>query len=186
MTSLISSLSPLFPASPHFEPHITITSNLSINSQTDVTTVLKGCVAALKEFEIDVYLDSVVINDKNSFFKKLFIGCKKTKNLVSFSEIIREMFVELPRVKDEEMAIDKAHDWSINEFDPHISLIYTDLTHFDNALIRTISTRISDYLNCDSYDLEELRLGWNGGILKIVRCEGLVEDWQVLGSVDIH
>jgi 2',3'-cyclic-nucleotide 3'-phosphodiesterase len=193
LTSLISSLSPLFPTSPALEPHITITSQLAINSPTDVETVLKGSLAALREFKLSILFNSMVVNDKNPYFKKVYIRCDKSKNLVSFSTIIREFYVELPQLKDELQAKYKAQEWASDVLDPHISLIYTDLPHFDNALIRTMSTRVSDYLNCDdsfnvnvSDTLVDLGLGWSGGVLKIVRCEGPVEEWEVLGSADIH
>ncbi|KAK6456093.1 2',3'-cyclic-nucleotide 3'-phosphodiesterase [Scheffersomyces xylosifermentans] len=83
----------------------------------------------------------------------------------------------------------KAADWSTNEFDPHLSLVYSDIYPIDKALWRTIKTRIQDYLNienCDADDLTDNGLGWDGGVLKLVLCEGDVANWITLGSVDVH
>ncbi|EGW34117.1 2',3'-cyclic-nucleotide 3'-phosphodiesterase [Spathaspora passalidarum NRRL Y-27907] len=89
------------------------------------------------------------------------------------------------------LAAQKAADWSLNEFDPHLSLVYSNIHPIDNALWRTIKTRISDYLDIDNVDSDSFNsgvsgLGWDGGVLKLVLCEGDVNDWIVLGSVDVH
>ncbi|EGV62339.1 2, 3 cyclic phosphodiesterase [Yamadazyma tenuis ATCC 10573] len=88
----------------------------------------------------------------------------------------------------EEAAIEAA-EWTLNEFDPHLSLVYSDIYPIDSALWRTIKTRIQDYLNineCDAEDLEDNGLSWDGGVLKLVLTEGDVNDWIVLGSVEVH
>lgn len=82
-----------------------------------------------------------------------------------------------------------AAEWVVDEFDPHLSLVYSDIHPIDSALWRTIKTRVLDYLNidnCDSEFIDDNGLGWNGGVLKLVLCEGDVNDWVTLGSVDIH
>lgn len=83
----------------------------------------------------------------------------------------------------------KAAHWSAVEYDPHLSLVYSDIYPIDKALWRTIKTRVQDYLNIDNCDSDELvdnGLGWDGGVFKLVLCEGDVRDWIVLGSVDVH
>lgn len=105
---------------------------------------------------------------------------------------MRELYVELPNRKNEAEAKYAAQDWAQQEFDPHVSLIYTDMTHFDMALQKTITTRVQDYLGTDSIyinepdDLAEYAQGWHGGVLKIVNCEGPPREWEVLGTADIH
>ncbi|CAI5755620.1 unnamed protein product [Candida verbasci] len=80
----------------------------------------------------------------------------------------------------------KAAEWSQQEYDPHLSLVYSNLWPIDNALWRTIKTRISDNLNVESCDdIINTGLGWDGGVLKLVLCEGDVNEWVTLGSVDI-
>lgn len=52
----------------------------------------------------------------------------------------------------------------------------------------TIKTRISDYLGIEDVDAGNLHnhgLGWDSGVFKLVLCEGEVQDWIVLGSVDV-
>lgn len=71
----------------------------------------------------------------------------------------------------------KAAEWSIDEFDPHVSLVYSDIWPIDSALWRNINTRILDI----GWDVE-----WDHSVLKLVLCEGDVRDWVVLGSVDVH
>lgn len=84
-------------------------------------------------------------------------------------------------------AAEMAAQWSVDEFDPHLSLVYSTLHPIDSALWRTIKTRIQDFLNIPSCEnLRDHQFGWDGGVLKLVYCEGDVGSWTVLGSVDIH
>ncbi|KAI3405009.2 CPD1 [Candida oxycetoniae] len=83
----------------------------------------------------------------------------------------------------------KAAEWAESEYHPHLSLVYSNLWPIDNALWRTIKTRITDYLGVEDVDAEgmqDMGYGWDGGVLKLVLCEGEVYEWIVLGSVDIH
>jgi 2',3'-cyclic-nucleotide 3'-phosphodiesterase len=193
LNSLSRGLDPLFNDSARAEPHITITSQLAVNSQADVHTVLESAVAALGHtIDLHIKLTSLNINQKNHYFKKIYFGVEKTKNLVSFSTILREIYVEIPIRKNEAEAKYAAQDWARDSFDPHLSLIYTDMNHFDNALQKTITTRVEDYLGTGNIavnspdELDEYGLGWHGGVLKVINCEGPVREWQVLGTADIH
>lgn len=78
----------------------------------------------------------------------------------------------------------KAAEWAANDFQPHLSLVYSEMHPISNALWRTIRTRIQDYLDVE--DVDALGLSWDGGVLKLVVCEGDIAEWVVLGSVDIH
>ncbi|CCH41666.1 2',3'-cyclic-nucleotide 3'-phosphodiesterase [Wickerhamomyces ciferrii] len=120
------------------------------------------------------------------------MGINKTKTLAGLATIIRELYVEFPILQNQAKSKYASQDWCNNQFDPHLSLVYTDLKHFDNALIRTIKTRVEDLLDTDSITINEpgelldYGIGWENGIFKIVRCEGPVEEWEILGQVDIH
>lgn len=238
----MSSLSTLFPGlPPRFEPHITITSNISIdreNPHDDVDRILSAGAAAMnslpKKHSNLITLGKV--DSQRLVFKKLYFQAGKDPNLLSFTRIIRELFVILPyKIEQENMrlnphlytkdshgsmvrknllkkgkqsqstepvqetAIDinrlqqeaaiEAAEWLIDEYDPHLSLVYSNIYPIDNALWRTIKTRIQDYLSiedCDSEGLVDNGLSWDGGVLKLVLTEGDVNDWVTLGSVDLH
>lgn len=224
----MSSLNTLFPGlPPKFEPHITITTNISLDladqskTKDDVDRILSASAVAMnslpKNHESLVKLGNV--NSQRKFFKKLYFEVEKDPNLVSFARIIRELFVIVPQDIEKEnikqnpqlytkdnngntirrkplkkkskttevkefdtsfirqAAAYKAAEWSVQEFDPHISLVYSDLWPLHSALWRNINTRILDI----DWDIE-----WEFGVLKLVLCEGNVNDWVVLGSVDIH
>lgn len=191
-------------------------------TRDDVDRILSSCVAALNSLPKN-HANLVTlgkIDSQRKYFKKLYFQVRRDPNLISFAQIIRELFVILPYeielenkkvnphlyekkskkhpkeipVKPLETgpirrrATDEASEWSISEYDPHLSLVYSDLYPIDNALWRTIKTRIEDYLNienCDDPELIDNGLNWDGGVLKLVLCEGEVKDWIVLGSVDV-
>lgn len=97
--------------------------------------------------------------------------------------------IDLPRIQQE--LAQEAAQWSTQEYDPHVSLVYSDLHPIDNALWHTIRSRVLDYMSIDDCDLKEWNVdgngaSWDGGVLKLVYCEGDVNDWAVLGSVDLH
>lgn len=97
--------------------------------------------------------------------------------------------LDIPRLQQELAVL--AAEWTLEEFDPHLSLVYSDLQPIDNALWHTIRSRVLDYLSLDNCDLNTWSIdgngfSWEGGVLKLVLCEGDVNDWVVLGSVDLH
>ena len=103
-----------------------------------------------------------------------------------------------------EMYSSKTHAESeVVKFEPHVSLLYSDVTPISQAYVRMIEQRIEDTLDLSllkvtDKDLltpgtqtkwefsRESSLGWNiPGTFKVVKCEGPVYDWEVLGRTDI-
>lgn len=100
-----------------------------------------------------------------------------------------EATLDLPKIQQE--LAQEAAQWSTQEYDPHVSLVYSDLHPIDNALWHTIRSRVLDYMSVEDCDLKQWNTdgngySWEGGVLKLVYCEGDVNDWAVLGSVDLH
>ncbi|KAK6204615.1 Cpd1 protein [Scheffersomyces amazonensis] len=141
----------------------------------------------------DIELENQKVNphlyskDSNGILKRK--KSKKSKASSTSKSDMEPTTKELDLKYLQERAAYKAAEWSAQEYDPHLSLAYSDIHPIDNALWRTIKTRISDYLNienCDAEDLLDNGYGWDGGVLKLVLCEGPVNEWITLGSVDIH
>ncbi|ODV59651.1 2',3'-cyclic-nucleotide 3'-phosphodiesterase [Ascoidea rubescens DSM 1968] len=262
LSNLIISLQPLFDDFPPiFEPHITITSNLFISSNSDINKILNASLIAFNTIDSNnsTINDQISLNNLNNlnnliqfdkfavgrnYFNKIHFQIFKNPNLISFARIIRELFtlslsrnssrsksinnhsshfsisssssnkynnstfnygydldaIIPPNAKPPSVILNEndltlkakkiAEDWSTNQFNPHLSLVYSNIYKLNSSLIRTIKIRIEDSL--DIYNLNENNLinypnlGWNYGTLKIVNCEGNVQDWQVLGSIDFH
>ncbi|GEQ69285.1 hypothetical protein JCM33374_g2956 [Metschnikowia sp. JCM 33374] len=113
---------------------------------------------------------------------------KRSSSKSSKSKTV-DVALDMPRIQHDS-ALEAAR-WSADEYDPHLSLVYSNLHPIDNALWHTIRSRVSDYLSledCDSeeWDVQGNGLEWDGGVLKLVLCEGDVSEWAVLGSVDLH
>lgn len=95
---------------------------------------------------------------------------------------------ELNTISDEQNeklvqeAAQHASEWVRNEYDPHVSLVYSGVYPIDEAVQQTIDTRLRDVFG-DNY--AEKGIGWTGGRLALVNCEGPVEQWTVLGYRDI-
>ncbi|KAF5099195.1 hypothetical protein DV451_003065 [Geotrichum candidum] len=79
-------------------------------------------------------------------------------------------------------AAQRASTWVRNDYDPHVSLVYSSIYPIDEAVQQTIDTRLRDVFG-DNY--AEKGIGWTGGRLALVECEGPVEQWKVLGYRDI-
>lgn len=209
---LISSLQTVFPNSPIFEPHITITSNLLVNSQDDVNKILTSCVAAIQSIK-PKYLESLrndpinnqlITFDKccigKQFFNKIILQCTESSYLYGIARIMRELFVEM------EDNGKRASDWLQNEFRPHLSLLYSETSPISKAHTRIIQQRIEDALDVqmvhdsstpiipsESHSIQEKwrfqgspLISWGlPGTFKIVNCVGPVDKWQVLGRADV-
>ncbi|AMD20311.1 HDL433Cp [Eremothecium sinecaudum] len=199
LKSLIMSLQTLFPDSVSFEPHLTITSQLRCEDQEQVTAILTAAVAAVKSIKPQleasdssmVTFDSVKVGKK--YFQKVRLCCSQNKYLYGIAQIIRELFV----LESHDPAA--AKEWVLTSFAPHVSLVYSDLYHVDQALLRSVQQRIEDALstvlvsetvqdveNQFSWLIQQPISGWSiPGTFKVVRCEGPVHEWEVLGSVDV-
>lgn len=242
----MDSLATVFPDQPpKFDPHITISSNIALdldNAKDDVNRILSACSIALHSLPGEsLHHDWIKLGKVTSqrlFFKKLYFLVLRDPTLISFSRIVREQFVALPRRIEEAeqvanphlfrkssqgnlvrkkslknrtrkpssaestpVAIDmekirtelaqEAALWSVEEFEPHLSLVYSKLHPIDNALWRTIKERVLDFVSIEDCDLDYWNVegngySWEGGVLKLVLCEGDVAEWVLLGSVDLH
>ncbi|SCU99393.1 LAFA_0G23794g1_1 [Lachancea sp. 'fantastica'] len=197
LQSLILSLQTLFPDAPAFEPHLTITSQLRCNSKSDVQQILTTCVAAfgavkasLKE-ENETMVSFTGAGIGKSYFTKVRLLCPENKYLMGIAQIIRELFVA--------ETAEEASSWLLNDFQPHISLVYSDMYHVNQALERVIAQRIEDTLdlslqenavagerNQKTWSFSRLVSGWSlPGTFKVINCDGPIQDWHVLGSVEV-
>lgn len=194
--SLILSLQTLFPDAVLFEPHLTLTSQLNCNTAQDVETVLTSCVAAVQSIRAKLKDEQLVsftgVSIGKKYFDKVRLDCPKNRYLCSIAQVMRELYVA--------SSAEEASNWVLEEFHPHVSLVYSDVYHVDQALSRVLQQRIEDALDLSMYEAPHHRRegdqttwtldrhlpGWSvPGTFKIVRCEGPVSEWQVLGSADV-
>lgn len=197
---LITSLQSLFPNSPVFEPHITITSDLNCNSADDVNRILTSCVAAIRS----IPPSQPLINFQHctigkSYFRKVVLECEPNRYLYSIAQIMREVYVEV----DDASRTQRAATWARDEFKPHLSLLYSEVYPISQAFARVIQQRIEDALNVQmvrepqentssthqlqwSFTNEPESVQWSRpSTFKVVRCEGPASHWRVLGGTSI-
>lgn len=193
LTVLMRSLSTLFPGQPpKIEPHITITGDISMDledsekSKEEVYRVLWASVVAVNSLPKN-HSNLITLGNLNSlrrYLKKLYFNVEKDPNLISFATIIRELFVELPKVTSgsnsggasttsttasadttgppqdsssadpKRVAQEAAQQWGNDEYEPYLGLVYSDIYPIDSALWRTVRTRVQDYLNIN--DVEDI------------------------------
>lgn len=199
LQSTIDGVKPLFEDSHHFEPHVTLTSDIQVSNQAQADSVLDQAMAAAKSVDnIVVRLGKVKYGSQ--FFKKVYLQVIPSTEIISLAMICREQFVikprfmgqnknfdALPQAEQQHMADDAQHEagnWARATFDPHLSLVYSNIYPVDEAVKETVETRLKDLFG-DDYDTRGI--GWaSGGMsIQLVQCEGRVEDWKVLGSRDL-
>ncbi|CCH59618.1 hypothetical protein TBLA_0B08020 [Henningerozyma blattae CBS 6284] len=248
LNQLIVSLQSLFPSSPVFEPHITITSNLICNNDDDVNKILTSCVASINSIKPLLNINnntnsstsnnhtpsSIRLSSDSSYsfqdqysssrkkyilplvslngcsigkkyFRKVVLECTPNKYLYSIAQIMRELYVErdttITATNEVITARDKAMKWLHEEFNPHVSLLYSDSYSISPAFVKVIQQRIEDSLDVElaaidntnnknqiqswSFDHIPFQSWGLPGTFKIVRCEGPVEKWEVLGKADV-
>ncbi|CUS23041.1 LAQU0S08e00826g1_1 [Lachancea quebecensis] len=195
--SLILSLQTLFPDAPVFEPHLTVTSQLKCQTLDEVNHILTSCAAAVGAIKESIKgKDGAIVSFSGvsvgkGYFTKVRLTCMEHKYLMGIAQVIRELFVA---EKPEEAA-----EWLTEEFRPHVSLVYSDVYHVNQALERVIAQRIEDALDLQlhkvrvagdhnqcTWQFDSPMTGWGvPGVFKVVRCEGPVNEWEVLGSVEV-
>lgn len=197
LQSTIDGLKPLFDGGHSFAPHVTITSNIQIQSKSQVEFILDQAVAAAKSVPyIDIVFSTLTYG--STYFQKVFFKVVESSPLMSLARISREEFVELPKLitsqknysalsqhdKDQlhNQAAQVADHWIKTYFHPHLSLVYSNVYPIEDAMQRTIETRLSDVFGPN---FNSKGLGWTNGRLSLVLCEGPVDQWQTLGYRDI-
>lgn len=219
LSLLIQSLQLLFPDAPVFEPHITITNELHVDSVHEAMQVLQGAQVAVdvlrkqRNEAIAAHQAASPGNDPKRphfitfkefgvgkrYFDKVHLVVAKTPQLVLLARFIREMYVALPQANSARQRADLLEDanvraqrvalqWALEEFHPHVLVAYLDTYPLDQALLRTLETRLKDALEVGELDhrLLDHQLGWSGGVLKVMRCEGPIAEWSELASIDLH
>ncbi|QLQ77851.1 hypothetical protein HG537_0A00980 [Torulaspora globosa] len=201
---LIESLQSIFPSSPRFEPHITITNNLVCKDSDDVNKILTSCVAAVQSIKPvlgSAGSDEPLVSFKDcsvgkKFFNKVVLDCRENRYLISIAQIMRELYVEI----DDTSRSQRAATWARDEFRPHLSLLYSETYPISQAFLRIIQQRVEDALDVQLHSVPttsgDRQLVWQlsstpscswslPGTFKVVKCEGPVGEWQVLGRTDV-
>lgn len=134
-----------------------------------------------KYTKIRLQKDNMISFDKNNFFKSCVLEVDKISIsvLLSMIKIINENIPEIPAV-------------DLDVFQPHISLCYTNSRTISNKEVQnTIEKRMRIYLNLNAFELDwgvgmgSLYKDKKIGRFYLVRCEGPVDTWEVLRSVDV-
>lgn len=191
----IAGLAPVFDDAPVFDPHVTIVSGINVHSQEDIDFVLDGAIAAAKSVpHVDVRLGQVTYG--RLYFRKVVLEAETSPELLSLAAIAKEEYVLYPQIKAEtvaskslsnEQASQEASEkaraaalhWLHTEFKPHLSLVYSGVYPVSEAVQHTVHQRLRDVFGPH---YETRGLGWTGGQIALVSCEGPVESWKVLGS----
>mgnify|MGYP001057102451 CR=1 FL=1 len=96
-----------------FAPHVTIVSKIPLSSSIDdIRTILVNYFQ--NQSKPTVHIQTLATG--SAFYKRVFLRCEKTESLVSLARFSKEKFV------DDKEDINK---W-VDEYDPHISLVYGD------------------------------------------------------------
>lgn len=80
-----------------------------------------------------------------------------------------------------QQATKEAAEWLLAEFDPHVSLVYSNTYPVEEALQQTINSRLMDLFG---ETFLKKKIGFRGTRLSLVLCEGPVDGWKVLGHRD--
>lgn len=202
---LIESLQSIFPSSPRFYPHITITNNLVCKDSDDVNKILTSCVAAMQSIKPLVGSgrrnEAPLVSFKScsvgkKFFNKVVLDCDENRYLISIAQIMRELYVEIGDTTRSQ----RAATWARDEFRPHLSLLYSETYPISQAFLRIIQQRVEDALDVQLQAVPsaagDRQVAWRlsstpscswslPGTFKVVKCEGPVDEWQVLGRTDV-
>lgn len=194
--TVISQLSSLLSANengdikpPVFVPHITLTSGIILNDKDSIIKVLDETVEHIKGHSslLDVVFldttgnedDEVIVCYGTRYFQAIHLQAQKSTGLVTLAKFCRKNFVIQQTTENQTESEKAAVEWSQAQFNPHLSLAYTDQLPIPIDLKTSIETSVRELLKTAS------SCGWKGGRLSLVKCEGPIMDWPVLGYRDI-
>lgn len=199
----ITGLAPVFEDAPVFDPHVTLATGILVATQQEVDFVLDSMQAAARAVpHLTVRFSELGYGSQ--FFRKVVFEVERTAALVSMAAIAHEEYAAYPALRralvhDQRKKhsryvpspadIASLHaqaalqrDAFLRDFRPHLSLVYSDTFPVSEALRHTVNQRLEDVFGPN---FASRGLGWTGGQLALVNCEGPVEQWTVLGTRDI-
>ncbi|KAK9477854.1 2',3'-cyclic-nucleotide 3'-phosphodiesterase [Lipomyces japonicus] len=171
---LIANLSDKFYSghAPKFVPHITITSGIPFD--TNAESVVAYAASILTE---SIELTILKIDYGPAYFKKIFLRVEKTSGLTKLARESRRKYV-LQQTLDNEAAEKEAIKWEIEDYDPHISLVYTEEwpVHDQKRLLveKTVEA-----------NLKESSTSWTGGRLSLYETIGPADQWKLKAYKDL-
>ncbi|KAK9353636.1 2',3'-cyclic-nucleotide 3'-phosphodiesterase [Lipomyces doorenjongii] len=171
LESLIAQLSDdLFGgAAPNFSPHITLTSDIPLDA--DPVAVIEYAASTIeKKLKIDV----THVAYGPAYFKKIYLRVAKTPELGRLAGEARRKYADLA-AEDAEVT---AREWEVNEYDPHISLVYSDEWPIREDKKIDIEARLETLFS-------EVGKTWLGGRISLVKTVGPVNKWPVLAYKDL-
>jgi hypothetical protein len=153
-TSLISSIKSLGCS---FAPHVTLVSKIPLS------VPIEDIKSSLHTYFTKHPLPEVHINTLNTgseFYKRIFLRCSKTDSLISLARFSKQTFVN--------------NDEDINDYDPHISLIYAEQKDCnDQELISRLDTSTL------------IDKTWQGGKIQLVDTSDKLSEWKTVLEFDI-
>jgi hypothetical protein len=157
-TSLISTIKSL---NCSFAPHVTLASKIPLSVPIeDIKSSLNTYFT--KHSLPDVRIKT--LDTGSEFFKRIFLQCQKSDSLVSLAHFSKQTFVG----NDEDI------DQWINDYDPHISLIYAEKQDCnDKELISRIDTSAM------------IDKTWQGARIQLVDTSGKLSEWKTVLDFDI-
>lgn len=158
-TSLITAIKALGCS---FAPHVTVVSKIPLS--TPIEDIQSSLLTYFNNHHLpDVHIKT--LNTGPEFFKRIFLRCEKTDSLVLLARFSKETFVG-----DDDKDI---NTW-VNEYDPHVSLIYAEEKDCnDQELIGRID--ISTLVDKT----------WQGGKIQLVDTSEKLSEWKIVLDFDI-
>lgn len=164
---------------PLFLPHVTLTSNIDPASIDDPQKWLDSLDLQLAmESAIEVSFSEVAIGDR--FFKKLFIRCVKNEGLMKLAKECRRIAVLNGDGQE-------AERWVREEYDPHCSLMYSDLELREDVVpkmeqkLHHLGVTMGGTMIPDGEEVSSN--GWTGGYIVLVATNDTdLTQWDVVAQ----
>ncbi|KIW06575.1 uncharacterized protein PV09_02294 [Verruconis gallopava] len=181
LSDLISTKIPsLFPDTklPNFAPHITLATG--IDESLLGAKAVDGWPAWLNSLDLrsaagvdepQIIFDGIGVGD--TYTKKCYLHVQRTRGL--------EMLAKRLQMQVFGSGEDRAADWVLNGWDPHLSLLYWDGIITATKLEEVKSLFIDGELNAIGISGGKCT-AWTGGNLQLVNTSQPVEQWSVLAQ----
>jgi 2',3'-cyclic-nucleotide 3'-phosphodiesterase len=171
LSDLVKQTSSHFHSKHLFLPHITLTSEIPPSKHSSDPQAWLNSLSFPSKDEVQVKFAKVASEDV--FFRKLYIQCAKSDGLKKLASACRS---EVEGFGEDA----KATEWSNDQYNPHLSLMYHDCQQVDAKGISEAEA-LAREAGVDYKGEGELG-GWTGGRVVLVPTDKSIDQWAPIAT----
>lgn len=168
-----------------FAPHVTLTSDIDLSGIENPQRWLQELIESQWFDNTDpVIVKFEEVDTAQRFTKKVFIRCQKKGAQSASSLKLAAICRHISELCDSEA---EAEGWAINEWDPHVSLLYSAIDPSSINIEKVTQALTSRGVALGQRPTAEMPsvAGWSGGRIWLVDTSKVINEWAPIAAIDL-